>query len=534
MTDQEPSSQSSPQPPQPPSPPVPPAAAPARPPVRPSPFGRRWPGPGRLANASAVLATLTGAALIAAGIPLERPGVGWLLCGVAGVAALTVATIVSRRRSRSSGTGVLEHDPPATHRITLDRLFWVALTLALLAVGTFRAAGWLFALCLLTAMFTGVLAVTGGRSVLGLLLGLMLPLPAAFRAIPWAARGLAAHARVGRVAATITVSFGLLAVFGALFASADAAFANLLARALPEIGPLTVIRVLILFPLLALGLLGGTYLLAAPPDLSGLESSGTRRVRRFEWVVPLALLDLLFLAFVLVQITVLFGGAAHVLGESGPTFAQYARSGFWQLLLVTALTLLVLGAAARWAPRHTVLDRSLIRLLLGGLALLTLVVVASALYRMHVYQQAYGFTRLRILVSACELWLGLVFILVLIAGVRLRAAWLPRVVIGSAVLALLGLAALNPDRFIADQNIDRYESTGRIDISYLSGLSADAVPALDRLPTPLRDCALVNIADDLTDHPDGWRGWNLARTQTRNLLAADPPARLIECPLSRW
>ena len=67
--------------------------------------------------------------------------------------------------------------------------------------------------------------------------------------------------------------------------------------------------------------------------------------------------------------------------------------------------------------------------MLGALCLLTLVVVASALYRMHVYEEAYGFTRLRLLVSVFEGWLGLVVLLVLGAGLRLRGSWVPRAVL---------------------------------------------------------------------------------------------------------
>lgn len=498
-------------------------------------MSRRWPGPSGGASPVAVGATVAGAAVAAASLPLDRPGLGWFIGGAAGAVALaTVAWSVSR----SGVTGAPERERT---RIRVTQWIWATLTVALLGVGTLRAAGWLFVLCLLTAATTACLTVSGGRSLRGLLVGLVLPPAAAVRSLPWAARGLArlGQRRGGgsaiRIIATAGVSVGLLVVFGALFASADVAFADLLGRALPEIGPSTYFRVVLLFPLLALGLIGGAFLVAAPPDLTGLEAPTTRRVRRWEWAVPLALLDLLFAAFVLVQITVLFGGAAHVLDESGPTFAEYARSGFWQLLLVTALTLLVLGAAARWAPRDMRIDRTLIRVLLGGLALLTLVIVASATYRMHVYQQAYGFTRLRILVTACELWLGLVFTLVLVAGVRLRAAWLPRLVVGSAVVALLGLAGLNPDRFIAERNIDRYEAIERIDVGYLSGLSADAVPALDRLPAQLRDCALAEVAADLADAPDDWRGWNLARAQARDILATDPPERPSrDCPRDRW
>jgi hypothetical protein len=237
----------------------------------------------------------------------------------------------------------------------------------------------------------------------------------------------------------------------------------------------------------------------------------------------------LFAIFVVVQFTVLFGGVEHVLGPNGPSFAEYARKGFWQLLAVTLLTLGVLGIAARWAPRDTRTDRIAIRLLLGALALFSLVIVASALYRMHVYQEAYGFTQLRVLVSMCELWLGGIFVMVLAAGVRLAAGWLPRAAVATAMAALLGLVALDPDQFIADRNIDRYAQTGRIDVLYLSSLSADAVPALDRLPADLRACALARIAEDLATSSDTWNAWNLARSRARALLADRPPGTPIGC-----
>lgn len=197
---------------------------------------------------------------------------------------------------------------------------------------------------------------------------------------------------------------------------------------------------------------------------------------------------------------------------------------------MTALTLLVIAGAARWAPRDGRADRLLIRLLLGALGLLSLVVVASALYRMNVYADAYGATRLRLLVAACELWLGFVFLLVLATGIHLRATWLPRLVVGGAVLALLCLAAVNPDRLIADRNIDRYEDNGRLDIWYLSRLSADAVPEFDRLPAQLRECASGKIATDLAADPDDWRGANLGRARARAALTRNPaPAAAGDC-----
>lgn len=324
-----------------------------------------------------------------------------------------------------------------------------------------------------------------------------------------------------RMAATAAVSMALLVVFGSLLVGADPAFADLLDDLVPDVPASAGVGRLLLAGLATGVALGGAAVLAAPLQVSGPEPAPTR-VRRAEWAVPVTALVALFAAFVLVQVAVLFGGAGHVLGAGGPTYAGYARGGFWQLLAVTALTLAVLAAAARWAPRELPADRLLVRVLLGALTALTLVIVASALHRMHTYEQAYGFTRLRLVVSVGEAWLGSVLLLVLAAGVRLRGRWLPEAAVATAVAALLGLAAANPDGLIADRNVTRYAETGSIDLAYLSGLSADAVPALDRLPAPLRDCVLAGPAAQLSDRGDGWRAANLGRVQARTVLRRDP------------
>ena len=76
-------------------------------------------------------------------------------------------------------------------------------------------------------------------------------------------------------------------------------------------------------------------------------------------------------------------GDEHVLRTAGLTYAEYARQGFWQLLAVTVLTLLVMAVAARLAaPGDRRRTGSGCGCCSGLLALLTLVIVASALSRM--------------------------------------------------------------------------------------------------------------------------------------------------------
>jgi len=491
-------------------------------------WGNHWPGPARSASPATVVALLGAAVIAAVSIPLDRGGLGWLVTALAGTAAL----ILARR---------LPHPEPATlpppltrpgtpiHRLGPARFGWSAATVALLGVGTIRSAGWLVLLCLATALLTGALATAGGRSTRAMTLAAMMAFAAPFRAVPWLTRGLGRiqvktqnRASGVRVAATVAVSVALLVVFGALFASADPAFADLLSGGLPDLRAGTVFRWAVVFLATALILGGAAYLRAAAPDQSGVDRPETRRVARLEWAIPLGLLVLLFSVFVAVQLAVLFGGSRHVLETDGLTYANYARGGFWQLLVATGLTLAVLSGAARWAPRANRTDRVLIRVILGALAALTLVIVASALHRMQLYSDTYGLTRLRMLVALCELWFGVAFGLILIAGIRLRASWLPRAVVAAAVLGLLGLAAVNPDGLIADHNITRSEPSRRIDLHYLSTLSADAVPALEGLSDAQRYCVLPSIARSLDGRADDWRGWSFGRERARVLLAGMP------------
>ncbi|WP_223199201.1 DUF4153 domain-containing protein [Solihabitans fulvus] len=466
-----------------------------------------WPKPARQAGRTVLLGCAAAGLTAAIALRPDRPGLGFLLTALACAAAVLIAA----KRLRPAGSR------------SVPRALWAAAALALTAVGVLRAADWLCWLCLLAALVAGSLAVAGERgerSVRGLLFGAFAVPLAALPAWPWLWRGVRARRGTGRLVVSALVGLGLLAVFGSLLAGADAAFAELLRGVLPAVDGGTSFRQLVLFGLVGCGTAGACYLLVARPTLTDPPVGQRSSVRRLEWAVPVGLLVLLFAAFVAVQLTVLFGGSSYVLRTANLTYAQYARGGFWQLLAVTVLTLAVLAAAVRLAPRSTSADRAWLRGLLGALAGLTLVVVLSALSRMWSYQQAYGFTVLRLVVEACELWLGVVYLLVIAAGVRLRTSWLPGAVTAAAVAALLVLAVLDPERFIAERNVARWQQTGAIDLRYLGELSTDAVSALDRLPEPARNCVLTAIAERLgSAGDDDWRSWNNSRSAAQDTLA---------------
>lgn len=382
-------------------------------------------------------------------------------------------------------------------------------------------AVWVVLLCLLAAFAVGSAALADGRSATGLLASMPAVPLAALRGLPWLGRSLTVS-RGSRSWAPVlrTAALSLLAVvvFGALFVSADAVFARWVDALLPDLslGSLAP-RAFVWLVVGGLTLAGG-YAALNPPQVERLAPPTGRPVaRRFEWLVPVSVVVAVFAGFVAAQLTVMFGGHDYVRRTTGLTYAGYVHQGFAQLTLATVLTLGVVALTVRKAPRAEPRDRALLRTVLGLLCLLTLVVVASALHRMHVYEEAYGFTRLRLLVSFFEGWLGLVVVLVLAAGVRLRGRWVPRAALLTGAATLLALAALDPDATIAERNLDRYQQTQRVDPAYLSGLSADAAPALADLPSGLRGC----VEPPTPGNASGLE-WNLSRARAAELPPAAP------------
>jgi Domain of unknown function (DUF4153) len=151
------------------------------------------------------------------------------------------------------------------------------------------------------------------------------------------------------------------------------------------------------------------------------------------------------------------------------------------------------------------------------------VVLASALRRLGLYEEAFGFTRTRLLAHGIILWLGALFVLVAAFSAAGRARDLARASVALTAVALIAATLANPDGLIAARNADRFESTGRVDAGYLADLSADAVPRLAELPPALRACVIGPQSERLRDR-DKRAEANLARSRARAALAGLPPA----------
>jgi hypothetical protein len=401
-----------------------------------------------------------------------------------------------------------------------ERTFWAAASLALLSVGVFRDAGWLIFWSTVGFLLCGAIALSGGRTVKGFAMSAVAAVAAPFAGIPWLGRGIqqAGKRRGGlRTFLAVLITIVLVVVFGALFAGADPEFNELVKKILPTLSAAEIARAIFCFLLITMVAIGVGYLASARPTFDAIAGRSTRKVRRIEWVLPLAVLNVLFVLFDVIQLTVLFNGDGALATKSKAYMKDYAHTGFWQLVWVTVLTLVVLALAFRLAPREGTADRVWFRTLLGGMSVLSMVIVASALKRVAAYEKLYGYTRLRVVVGGIELWVAFVFVLLFVAAMLIKANWLPRVIGGSLAVALFAGALVNPDLYVANRNVDRY-LTGvghHLSVAYMAELSADAAPAILRLSGKNEVCAAMILWNDELQHSEDWRSWNRSRAWAR-------------------
>lgn len=332
--------------------------------------------------------------------------------------------------------------------------------------------------------------------------------------------------RLGRyrgVALGILLAAPLLFVFGSLFASADAAFAEALS---------SVLRVDLstaaehTFRTAVLGGLAAGYLRGITLPARG--DGGTRFQQRAAADVPvvtaLVLLNVLFLAFVAIQLRYFFGGAGRIEAVAGLTYAEYARRGFFELVWASALVVpVLLGGdwAVRGAPAPGVR-----RFRIAAAVTLALmgVVITSALGRMRLYVAAFGLTEDRLYATAGMVFLTLVLAWLGWTVLRGRGARFAfgATIQGLAVLA--GLHTLNPDAYILRHNLTRPGAERPFDAKYAATLGADAAPGLlAALPSlPPADACIVarRLARWAEGEPD-WRTWNWSRARAVR-LGRDP------------
>ena len=311
----------------------------------------------------------------------------------------------------------------------------------------------------------------------------------------------------------------LLIIFALLLASADVVFERLftglfdidlerIGNHLIFIGFLS----LVLIAVFAQLFIGGKW------QSLELQTPGPLQFGRIETSLVFGSLIALFFSFLVIQFGYLFGGAARVL-ETGLTYAEYGRRGFFELVFVAFLLHLVL-LSGLWLVREAKAFE-LFRVLAITLVFLLFGVIWSAYSRLGLYIETFGLTELRYYSTAMIFWIAVVMLYFVFR--LLRAA--PRIAPSYLVLGILGVLSLylsNPDAQIARVNLERFDKGVSLDSYYLSQLSGDAVPVIYSYLLEHKGVALPDLEAQFESSMDqhDWRSFNYGRWNARRLAKA--------------
>lgn len=318
-----------------------------------------------------------------------------------------------------------------------------------------------------------------------------------------------------RVALGVLISIPILALIIWLLSSADIIFKDLFVN-------IPVSRIVKhFFLILAITVYAISFYWAL---LKAFDEKERPKYRKINWkrfldtivmITIISLLNVVFCVFSVIQFKYMFGGESYIL-PSAYTYAEYARRGFFELVAVAVINFLIIFLAVSFLKKENKKSNIAIKILLSLLVGFTFVMLASAFYRMLVYEEAYGFTYLRIFVQAFMVLLFFLFI------INIVFIWYERLpIIKAYFIATLAVYIIlnfaNLDVIIARNNIYRYNVTGQLDLEYLKDLSYDAIPEMEKLLDDKR------VGNEVLTHfeqkklelqeQDVWQSLNYSRTR---------------------
>ena len=261
------------------------------------------------------------------------------------------------------------------------------------------------------------------------------------------------------------------------------------------------------------------YSLRHPRPLPQPAEKPRRGADGLIFALMLAAAAAVYLLFLAVQTAGIFGGADY-LAAKGLSYAEWARSGFFQMVRVTALNLVLLLSAVHWSRREGGAWRA-VRLLSAVLTAESLLLLLSAAVRMTLYVEAYGLSFKRLLTY----WgMGMMALFLLAARkVRRPDFRFCRAAFPLALAGWLVLHCVPLDYLTAKDQVDRCLSgeSATIDAAYLLyDLSYDALSQLERLDgdliveVPAGRFTLGHLLDlerqEARSDCGDWRTWSLS------------------------
>jgi len=240
-------------------------------------------------------------------------------------------------------------------------------------------------------------------------------------------------------------------------------------------------------------------------------------------------LNLIFILFVVVQIKYMFGGEDNILGSGANfSYAEYARKGFSELLIVSILVYAIVLLMNLKVYTANLMQKLVFR---GNFVVMTacaIVINYSAFQRILLYEDIYGFTNLRVIVNFAIVVVTLLYLCLLISSL-LKNPWkfinTSSALIGFMVM--LAFISVPNDMLVTELNYVRYKNTKKIDVPYLTTLSDEAIPSIvkivkdeDSEPTvkAFLRADLEKRHENIMKSRENWQSYNVMNQYNKILL----------------
>ncbi len=257
-------------------------------------------------------------------------------------------------------------------------------------------------------------------------------------------------------------------------------------------------------------------------QINAITSNGNNQAFKLDAIITitvLVLINAVYVLFTIVQFKYFFSGSL----QGDFTYAEYARKGFFELLFVTLINLSITILVLTFVDKTIFFIKRLIQILLTALVLSSAVLLSSAFMRLSMYEEAYGFSFIRIMAHSFMIFLVVIFTYTLIK-IWMEKLSLFHFYFISSLLYYTVMNVIDVEKMIVSKNIERYEQSGKIDIHYLNSLSYTGILGLidlyeENKQLPGLKNMLVERKNQAKFDNIPWQSYNLKRVQANQELS---------------
>ncbi|WP_312470158.1 DUF4173 domain-containing protein [Neobacillus sp.] len=227
----------------------------------------------------------------------------------------------------------------------------------------------------------------------------------------------------------------------------------------------------------------------------------------------LIVINTVYVLFTLVQFKYFFGGTL----QGDYTYAEYARKGFFELLFVTLINLSITVVILTFVNHTTSVMKRMTQTMLTILVLASSVMLSSAFLRLHLYEEVYGFSFIRVLVHSFMIFLAVIFTYTLVK-IWVEKLSLFHFYFITSLIYYTTITVVDLDKIVVKENINRYQTSGKVDVHYLNSLSSTGVLGLIELNKidqniPDLRTILQERKNEAMIKSSPWQSYNLKREQ---------------------